>query len=396
MFIVQTQIFINQVPSTAFPTRAYEFGLTFVNEIEANDSWADFTNQCKITLPKHYSYTDTTGTKIINPGNPAANIGGFSANSPLFLRGDEVTVILGYKYKVKGQDFIDTATVFTGFISKVSSKKPFVLECEDNMWKLKQIPAPNKTFSAKSYTLESMLAEMLSGTPFTVNGVASTDLPLGDFRSVNYSVMDVLTTLRKDAHTEAYFKGNELRIGYQVVYMDQGDTYNFEFQNNIIEDDLDYSRKDDVVLSAVAYSINTINGSGLTKDGHQKTKKQRLEVFVAFKNGDFTSIITKDGSKPNYPANITGERREFPFLNVTDPAVLIERAKALLSKYYYTGFKGKFTTFGIPFVRQGDNAVIIDPILPERNGTYKIKSVHYKLSVDGGLRQEVQLDYKVK
>lgn len=392
MFIVQTKIFINQVPTTAFPDRQYEFELNFVNEVEADDGWADFTNECKITLPKHYSYTDTTGSKIVNPGNVSANIGGFSANDPLFLRGDEVTVILGYKYKVKGQDFIDTATVFTGYISKVSSKKPFVLECEDNMWKLKQIPALNKLYTKTS--LEDIIQSMLVGTPYTVNHAAST--MIGDFRTLNETVMDVLARLRKDYHTEAYFRGNELRVGYQVVYMDQGDTYNFEFQNNIIEDELEYNRKDDVVLSAIGYSVAKTTVTGLTKDGATKTKHVRFEALVTLQNGKFTSKITPPGQKADYPPNYTGERRTFYYAGVTDSADLVNKIQANLTKYYYTGFKGKFTTFGIPFVRQGDNAAVIDPVLPERNGTYKIKSVHYKLSVEGGLRQVVELDYRVQ
>jgi hypothetical protein len=50
----------------------------------------------------------------------------------------------------------------------------------------------------------------------------------------------------------------------------------------------------------------------------------------------------------------------------------------------------------MPFVKQGDNAQIDDRLLPERNGTYKIKSVGYKLSADNGLRQVIELDYKIK
>ncbi len=393
MFIVQTQIFISQVPTTAFPNRNNEFSLQFSVEIEANDSWADFTNECKITLPKNYTYISTTGNPV-KADNTASNIGGFSVNVPLFLRGDEVTVIVGYRYKRKGVDFVDTATIFSGYISKVSSKKPFVLECEDNMWKLKQLPAPNKLFKAADYNLEDMLAEMLTGTPYTVNMIAQTDI--GDFRTLNESVMDVLARLRKDYHIEAYFRGNELRAGYLVVYMDPGNNYNFVFQENIIEDELEYIRRDDVVLSAVGYSVNTIAAGGITKDGHAKTKQVRYEVLVTLQNRVFTSKITPPGQKADYPPNQTGQRRTFYYADVTNTADLVSRVQSNLTKYYYTGFKGKFTTFGIPYVRQGDNVSLYDAVLPERNGQYKVKSVEYKMTIDSGLRQTIELDFQIK
>ena len=76
-------------------------------------------------------------------------------------------------------------------------------------------------------------------------------------------------------------------------------------------------------------------------------------------------------------------------------AELISLATQELKKYYYSGFKGKFITFGIPFVKTGDNIKIIDPVLKERNGTYKCKSVNYTCGMNG-IRQEIQLDYLVR
>lgn len=96
-----------------------------------------------------------------------------------------------------------------------------------------------------------------------------------------------------------------------------------------------------------------------------------------------------------FPANDEGERRTFFFLGITDTNELIKRAKAKLENYYYTGFKGTFTTFGIPFVAQGDNVYLVDKDLPERNGYYKVKSVAYKGGTSG-LRQEITVDYLIR
>ena len=65
-----------------------------------------------------------------------------------------------------------------------------------------------------------------------------------------------------------------------------------------------------------------------------------------------------------------------------------------LKVYYYTGFRGTFTTFGLPFIQQGDNAQLRDKKLPERNGLYRVKAVDYKGGV-GGLRQTIHLDFKI-
>jgi hypothetical protein len=209
----------------------------------------------------------------------------------------------------------------------------------------------------------------------------------------------VLSRLKKDAHLEAFFAGTELRIGY-LVYDEEQAVLNeakqkkvFRFQHNIIEDSLEYSRKDDVKLSATAQSFITNETGQTCKDGSKKTKKESLEVLVYNTGDEWKSIVKKKGE--SFPDNDGGERRSFFFLNVTDPQVLIDRAKAKLQNYYYTGVKGTFTTFAIPFTQSGDNVYIVDTVLPERSGYYKVKSVKYSGGV-GGHRQEITLDYLIR
>lgn len=405
-----TNITIQQIPNTKFPQRNGTLIFDFCNTIETEDSWADLTNKGTITLPKNV-YVRNQFNSMVQLAGTNVNLGGFSSNPPLFLRGDAVTIKAGYRYFDSfGTERVmmmgikkDAEYLYTGFISSVTSKKPFVLELEDNMWKLKQVPAPNKVFSFKIYTLETILKELLQGTGFTVNQRTSTTLAtdntkkginMGDFRTQNETVAQVLARIRKDYHFESYFRGNELRCGALVYIEEEAITQTFIFQLNIISDDLEYQRKDDITLSAIAYSVNKNTLDVTTKDGHQKTKKERLEALVIFKNGQFVSTIKRAGQKADFAPNTEGERRTLYFWNVTDPQQLITLAQAELKKYYYTGFKGKFTTFGVPFVRQGDNARILDPVLPERNGLYKIKSVKYTAGI-GGIRQEIELDFQI-
>jgi hypothetical protein len=314
------------------------------------------------------------------------------------MKGDRITISYGYRYYDKtGNQIDDISECFKGFISRVESKKPFVLHCEDNMWKLKQIQAPTKLFKASEYTVEKMLKELLSETTFTVNVLSATSV--GDFRTEGETVMQVLERLRKDHYFEAYFRGDELRIG-SLVYIEQdaidaeaAQKKVFRFQHNIIEDQLQYMRLDDIKLSAIAYSINAKELDQTTRDGQTKTKTERLEVLV-YNNGQELVGVKKEQGKI-YPTQKEGERRTFYFWNVTDPNELIRLAKDKLKLYYYKGFRGSFTTFAIPFVRQGDNCYIVDTVLPERSGYYKIKEVKYSGGADGH-RQEITPDYLIR
>lgn len=389
MFRCVTNITITQFPTTAFPDRDKVLHFDFVNTFEASDSWRDMTNKGKILIPKNLYYRDEAG-KLLPLYGKNVNIGGFSAAVPLVLRGDAVTIEAGYKYfNNANREITDTSILFTGYVSKVLSKIPIELELEDNMWKLKQLPVGTKTFT-KNDTLGDILKFILKGTNFTVNALTSTNF--GTFAVGNETAAQVLQRLQKEYHFESYFRGTELRCGAIIYIPEEAKTQNFIFQENVISDELEYKRKDDIVLSAVARNTITELSGKTTKDGKAKTKKTRLEVLVTLRNDIRTIRVIKKGDV--VPANDEGERRTLFFPGAITTAQLADLAFAELTKYYYTGLRGKFTTFGIPYVQQGDNAFIRDPKLPERDGTYKIKAVNYTGGVEG-LRQEIELDYKI-
>lgn len=401
MLRVLTQISFTQQPTAAMPARNGTINYNFVHEFEVESTWKNLTDGGSITLPKNVFITDKNKNRFSLAGTNI-NLGGFSNTAPVFLRGDKVVISWGY-----AELNATLQVVFEGYISQVTSKKPFVVHVEDNMYLLKQVPAAggnNGYFASSKYTVETMLAEMISNgkipnsnkpLPFTVNTTTSTSL--GNYIAQNETIAEVLARLRKDFHFEAYFRGNELRCG-SFVYLEQ-DAINdgqkvFTFQKNIISDDLDYKRKDDVTLSAVATNTIEQTTGKTTKDGQAKTKKQRLEVLVTFLNGSDTATVNIITPTNKLPPNTGGERRTLHFLGATTTAQLTTLATNELRKYYYTGFRGHFTTFGTPFVRHGDNVDILDPILPERNGRYKVKSVKYKGGV-AGLRQEIELAYLI-
>lgn len=394
MLNVVTYITITQKSNNTFPTRDKVLSFDFCSEYEIESTWKNLTDTCELVMPKDVYARDENG-KVYSLAGTNKNIGAGETLPPLFLTGDEIAIDHGYILEDgtllrTGAD--DIPSLFRGFITEIKSQKPIVLACQDYMYALKQIPAPDNDW--KNVNISDMFTEILSGTPYTVSDKSSITInySLGSFITAGETAAQVLERLRKEYRFESYFRGAELRIGYPIYYTEEAVNKTFQFQENIIDSDLTYNRKDDVVLSAIA-STKVIKDTGnTTKDGTKKTKTEALEILVELKNGAFTYQSKPTGG--SFPANVEGERRKLFFTNVTTEEGLFELAKPELEKYYYTGFKGSFKTFGMPFVRHGDNAVITNPLLPDQDGTYKIKKVVYTGGING-LRQNIYLDYKV-
>lgn len=379
MLIAKTYIEIQQNSTTDYPDRRILFHFPFCVNFHAEDNWKNLTNKAEINLPRKIFFYDRNLKKQALD----KNLGGFSGPDPYFLRGDSVTIKYGYVYKNSaGNDVESTKEVFKGYIVQVTSKSPFTLSLEDNMYKLKQVQAPDKTFK-KDVPLKTIVETLVSGTGFSVS--CTGDNFVGEFiTSKTETVAQVLERLRKEYHIEAYFRGDTLRVGILVydeeeaVRREKESKKIFSFKREpgkglIISDDLIYNRKDDVLLSAKCYSINKKELESTTRDGEKKTKNERLEV-----------IVGREG----------GESRTLYFWNVTDKQKLRDLGEAELKKYFYTGFRGSFTTFAIPTVQSGDNIWIEDPVLPERSGHFRVKEVEYDGGTDGQ-RQKITIDYKL-
>jgi hypothetical protein len=372
------------------------FFFDFCNSFEIQNGWENMTTNGKIIFPKNMSVIDLQTKSEISFFGKNKNIAGFNG-APLLMRGDKIKIEAFYIYwdDNLNEKQTEKKVIFEGYISKINAKIPVEILVEDSMYLLKQLPMTNGAYGA-GVSLEDILTNALKGTGLTVNQLASTKLSWDNSLLIidNMTVAQFLEKLRKDAFLHCYFKGTELRVGSIVYIEEEAKTRTFQFQENIISSDLNFVRKDDIVLSAVASNhIEEATGK-TTKDGHAKTKNSRIEVLVWFdRSGKFQSKEVKKGDKAD--ANVDGERKTFHFLEAKSTDDLIKLAKASLEKYYYSGFKGSFTTFGTPSVENGDNAEIINTLLPEQNGTYKIKAVDISGGVNG-FRQKIELDYKIK
>lgn len=366
----------------------------FVNHWEFSNNWEDLSAQGKIIFPKNIYVRDTKTNKRF------PLFGKNKATGEMFKKGDKVKIQTQYIYWDENLNEKRTplTTIVEGYISNVKIEMPVTLEFEDNMYLLKKTPMVNKSYNG-SQSIESILNEALQvtnstfGTDFKCETINKTLVSWDNslLTAENETLATFLAKLKKDAFIFTYFRGNTLRVGRSVYVDADATTKIFEFQNNIISSDLSFKRKDDIVLSAVA-SNHIQEQTGTTKDGKAKVKNSRIEVLVTLQGDKVISKSVKSGDKPD--PNTDGERRTFTFLEAKSEDDLIRLATEALKKYYYSGLKGKFTTFGTPYVQFGDQCQIINNKLPEQNGVYKIKGVEYTGGVEG-MRQVIELDYKV-
>jgi hypothetical protein len=294
--------------------------------------------------------------------------------------------------------------VIDGFISKVHSSTPIVLECEDYMFLLKSVPLPNRTFNnAKvsevlswvlGYVNEYLTKKKLN-EQITVKEIGETEIGL--LMVSHDTASQLLNRLNREYGIYSYFVGSELRSGAVRNYVEENRVEKFIMngeKGNVCSDgqNLEYQRKDDIVLSAVAHNTITKSSGGTTKDGQPKMKRERLTVLVTYINGEVSSKVISNGEY--IPTATEGERREFYFPSAKSTSELVTMTKQKLNDYFYDGLKGEFKTWLLPFMRAGDVAEIENPLYPEQNGKYRLSGVEYSGDISSGIRQVHRIDYK--
>lgn len=388
-----SKIVFEQVTPYNKKARTGVFTIQFVNEIEIKSSWAFMTDTCSIKIPRKLYFTGADGQKFSldertvyanNPSNEKGN------DTPVFMRGDKVSVYLGYIYPSNNGFNTELNLEFDGYITKVNPKTPVNIECEDSMWLLKQIHAPNKSYSGKTYDVGSIIREMVGSklpSGFTIRDSAQTKFG-GNFITSNQTIAQCLQSLKKDAYIYPYIRRitnkdgtyrHEVRVSSLVYYPeDQKDlknnkeinrTWTFKFQNNIINDSLVYQRTDDINIRVEAKSYYEVVEGG----------KNKLKQIIVTLPENFSS---------------DSEKRQLLVYGISDITKLKDFAQNNLNRVSFEGYRGSITVFGLPSVRHGDLIKIIDDKFPERNGVYLCKEVEKKFGMNG-FRQEIFLDMKI-
>ncbi len=367
MLQVVTSFEITQVTPFNGTARSKIINFDFAAEIEVFSSWKNLTDTAVVKFPKNIYVLDKSANKVISLEKQ--NITQAGTTAPLVLRGDQITITAGYISDSDG--IVRTNTIFSGYITEINNRMPIELRCEDNMFALKQLAATPATYQSPD-NVRDVLQQQI-GSQFTVDDLGQ-HVDVGTLSVANGSVAQIIDTLRNNYQLECYFKDDTLRVGTVVYYpyniSDAGGAENpwiMDFQYNVISDSLEYKRANTIKLGVDAHSYYTevVNG---------KNKNKRICVFVGQKDGEVQNAF--------YP-------------NTSDVSKLTTLAKGRLNRINVDGWSGKLTTFGLPFIQHGDAVKLVDKVIPERVGTYMVKSVKTTMSISGGLRQEIELDMRV-
>jgi len=285
--------------------------------------------KCTLTLPKNTKWKNETKIPV--------------------KRGDRISISLGYDGEL--------TEVFAGYISKVTTKTPVEIECEDEMYLLKLTKTKKKTYA--NANLQTLLEEQM---PAGVKVNVYSKQTFGKY-VVDQDTVAALMGDLADNGFSFFFREGVLYAGMIFDHSEQitgkkqlfieGGVNRYQTGNIIDDDDLVWNSADSIQLR--------IKASGTDKKG----KKIKVEV------GD------KDG-----------ELRTFFKYNTTKEALKAEATKKL-TEWKISGFSGSFTTFGARPVLLLDLIKIRTKEYPE-GGVYRVvkNTISYG---EGGYRQEITI-----
>jgi hypothetical protein len=325
-------------------TLSYLLTVTNPSTDSNNNSTTDILQMnfvCEVEIKKSRK-TLTNTAKITIPRNLKIfkNATQVDINT-VFKRGATVEIQLGYDGKL--------VTEFTGFIAEVGAQIPLEVLCQDNMWLLKQNSFTNTW--GKGTKLADIISYIYTGQSQVV------DLTIGGLTVVKESTAQILSQLTKYG-MQCYFDNNILIVDFAGVVHSTGVDVYYDFYQNIISNDLTYKRKEDSRIKVVAVS--------------------------KLPNGKKFHLVAGDAD---------GEVHTLHYFNMNaDEMQKIVTAE--IDKLKYDGYKGTFTTFGIPLIIPGDVAVINDPVYPEHDGSYLTESVTTTFGTMG-FRREITLERKL-
>lgn len=300
-----------------------------VENVTIEKSWKFLADTAKITLPRR--------------AFPDGDIRNFKSaeGTPILFVGAAVTIRLGYDF--------DFETEFVGFISKINTGTPLVIECEDGMWQLKQ---NNIKRSYSKITLNDLLTDILpEGVQFSTSGT----IQLGKFYIDSVSVYQVLNKISEDYGLYSYFREDKLFVdfAYENPEFERKD---LNLRTNVASiQRLVYLNKDDISIKVRAISFQS--------DG------SKLETIVGDENGELHTLHFAIG------------------LSESD---LQKQAEEKMLEFRFDGYEGEILCFGQPFLEHGDIATLRDDQYPERESGYRVDTVKVDFGM-GGYRRTLSL-----
>ncbi|MBD5301607.1 MAG: hypothetical protein HDS16_01195 [Bacteroides sp.] len=301
------------------------WSLDFVTAVEITRDTEKLTAEAKITLPKKLKWDG-------------------SAEIPV-RQGDAVRIALGYDNNLQ--------LAFVGYVRDVGFKTPVVITCEDDMFRLKQMPAQKKAY--RSVSLETLLKDQ--GITYRLNVMG--EQSLGAYRVTADTVAALLGKLSEQG-IRSFFR---YEAGEPVLYC-----------GVLFE-------RDSTPAQVFRSGLNIISDQSLQQ---QKAENMRLRVKAVSLMPDNKKIKVEVG-------DADGEHRTLHTYNKTE-SELKAWAQQEVKRLKRDGLTGSFTTFGASLVDCLDAiGLIIDGT---KMGVYQVKKNVIKYG-DSGFRQEITLGLRL-
>lgn len=303
--------------------RAWSFD--FVNAVEITRDTEKLTTEAKIIMPKKVKWDKEDKIPV--------------------KRGDSVKISLGY------DDNLQTA--FVGYVRDVGFKTPIVITCEDEMFKLKQMPTKKKAY--RSVSLETLLKDQ--GISYRLNIMG--EQALGAYRVTADTVAALLGKLSEQGIRSFFRYENGAPVLYCGVLFE----------------------RDTRPAQVFKTGLNIISDQSLQQ---QKAENMRLRVKAVSLMPDNKKIKVEVG-------DADGEHRTLHTYNKTE-SELKAWAEQEIKRLKRDGLTGSFTTFGHTLVDCLDAiGIVIDGV---KSGVYQVKKNIVKYG-DDGYRQEITLGLRV-
>ena len=291
------------------------------NRVAIERGWKFLTDRATITLPMKSKDFKRQAIKTSFP------------------KGTPVNIQLGYDGELHEE--------FTGYITHVAAGIPLVIQCEDEMWKLKQIPV---NISLKETSLKNLLAQIVTGY-----AVEADAWDLGPVRYSKTTVAQVLEKLRQNYGLYSFMRGKTLVCGKSYT---GGKTIPLHLERDLVNERLNYRSAKDIRIRIEAVST--------LRDG------RKIEVSV----GDSD-----------------GELRRLTYFGIEVEGALKKLAEQDLKKFKVDGLEGGLTTFGIPVIQHGDKVDLTSDLYAERNGQKYVEETRVSFD-ENGYRRNLKLGEK--
>jgi len=297
-----------------------------ITRIHIESTWKELTGKATITLARNVAYFDKYNVKEV------------------FQGGDPVQIELGYD----GEYYQE----FVGYVSKVAADIPIVIQCEDEMYKLKRIPV---NYVTKGTTLDGFLKSICPG--YTVNALEN--VKLGSIRLAKTTVAKALEKLEQDFALHSFMRGKTLVCGKYYADDAQVTPIDFDLEKTAVSNALNYRTKDSVIIQ--------IKGTSILANGQKITCEFGIEG---------------------------GDKLDLTYYNIKLKAELEHLVKQDYDKRIADGFDGSFTAFGSPTIRHGQKVKLTSSLYPDREGIYYVEGVTKDFSDDATYRQIIKLGDK--